>query len=172
MPNTFDLITTQTLASTTQTINITLPTNYTDIQISLSLRSDRGSGTAGDGLEMYFNNDTTSSNYNRKEIFDETSTIGGEYNLASLQIGVLPAAASTANLYNNGYVYLPQYAGSGTKIYDSSNGFSIVGGPARFLWKSSGYWNSTNPITTVSFRPANGSLVSGSKVTIYGIKKY
>jgi len=173
MANTFDLITTQTLNTSASAINITMPSGYTDVQIDFSIRSDRSSQTA-DGINIFFNGDTTGSNYRRATIYDENGTIGGETNFNGPQIGVAPAANANANVFNGGTIYIPSYSVSGSrKIHRTFNSWINGGGTApRYMWQSYMNWSGTDPITTVRLTSANGAnYVQYSSVTIYGIKK-
>lgn len=173
MPNTYDLITTQTLASTASTISVTIPTGYTDMQLRVSMRSTLV-GTA-DNLFMYFNSDTNTANYNRLLFYDEGGAVGSEISKGtstSQQLGGIPAANLTSGLFSNGVIDLINYASSARKSYNTYTATQITGGPSRYIWNQYNNWTGTATISTVVFKPNTGNTFAiGSSVSVYGIKK-
>ena len=171
MPNTFDLIGTQTLSVASSAINIAMPTGYTDVQINFSIRSDR-SGQLADGANIYLNSDTTGANYRRATLYDENGAIGGETNYNGPQFGVAPAANAVSNVYLCGTIYIPNYAGSGRKIIRGFSQFTNPGTATRYMWQTMLNWSGTSPITTVRISSADSAnYIVGSEITLYGIKK-
>jgi hypothetical protein len=131
------------------------------------------SGQIADGMQIYFNGDTTGSNYRRTTLYDEGGSIGGEDNYNGPQFGVAPAANASTNSWNGGTIYIPGYSGSGRKVMHTSNQFMSGGGVAdRYMWDCYMNWSGTNPITTVRIQSANSANYAvGSSITVYGIKK-
>lgn len=173
MPNTYDLITTQTLSTATTTLSVSMPTGYTDVQIRLSLRSTRA--TTNDSLLMYFNSDNNTANYNRLLFYDEDGAVGSEISQgtsSSFQIGAFPGTSMASLLFTTGVVDLINYGSSARKSYNSFNAWQRTGGPTRYIWNQYGNWTGTAAITTVNFTSANAAQVAaGSSVSVYGIKK-
>ena len=174
MPNTYDLISTQTLVSSTSTFTVNLPTGYTDVQLRMSLRSNR-SGQTADSILFYVNGDTAGANYNRIEFYDESGTLGSELIFGGsmgAQFGGIPAVNANAMLFANSIVDLPQYTSTNRKVITLYNSFQITGGPTRYIWHTNLNWTGTAPLTTVSIVSGSASsLVAGSSISIYGIKK-
>ena len=172
MPNTYDLITTQTLGSSSATISVFIPTGYTDIQLRISLRSTRAADV--DNLYMYFNSDNNTANYNRLLFYDESGTLGSEISQgtsSSQQIGAIPAANLVGSLFNVGLIDLINYASSARKSYNTFTSMQRTGGPARYIWNQYNNWTGTATISTVVFLASFGSIAAGSSVSVYGIKK-
>jgi len=173
MPNTYELITTQTLASSAGSIAVSIPTGFTDIQLRLSLRADRASNA--EGPFMYLNTDTNTANYTRLTFYDEDGGVGAEVargTASSRQFGGIPAASMASNLFGTGVVDLPNYSSSAQKSFNTSLSFQRTGGPTRYIWNNIMSWTGTSAISTVTFGTNNGSnYVAGSSVSVYGIKK-
>jgi hypothetical protein len=174
MPNTYDLITTQTLGSTSALITVSLPTSsYTDIQLRVSLRSNRA-GQAADGGLIYFNGDSNTANYNRLTFYDEGGATGSEISKGtstSQQLGTIPAATTNSALFNNGVIDLVNYLSSSRKAFMTYTAFQITGGATRYIWSNFMDYTSTSTITSATFGLFNSSFVAGSSVSVYGIKK-
>ena len=174
MPNTYDLITTQTLGSNSALITVSLPTSgYTDIQIRVSLRATRA-GQAVDAPLIYFNGDSSTANYNRLTFYDENGGTGSEISKGtgtSQQLGAIPAATTNAALFSNGVFDLVNYLSSARKSFMTYTAMQITGGPTRYIWSNFMDYTSTSAISSFTFGTYNSSYVSGSSVSVYGIKK-
>ena len=173
MPNTYNLITTQTLGSAAATIAVSIPSGYTDIQLRLSLRADRAA--LADGPFIYFNADTNTANYNRLTFYDEDGAQGSEVargTASSRQMGAVPAASSPANQFGNGIIDLINYTSSAVKSFNTYLSYQRTGGPTRYIWSNYMNWTGTSVISTVTLGTNNSSnYIAGSSISVYGIKK-
>ena len=173
MPITYDLITTQTLASSASIIAVSIPTGYTDMQLRLSLRSDRAA--YADGPFIYFNADTNTANYNRLLFYDEDGALGSEVargTSSSRQFGAMPAATSASGFFATGVIDLINYSSSAVKSFNTFLSFQRTGGPTRYIWNQYNNWTGTSAINTVTIGSNNSAnIFTGSSISVYGIKK-
>ena len=172
MPNTYDLISTTTLTTAVAAFTVSLPSTYTDIQVRLSARSTRG--TTIDAMELNFNGDS-GSNYGRICAYNENGVNAGEIiknsNSTGKQIGGAPAASLASNIFGQTTIDLLNYSGNARKIWYSYHSTQMTGGATRNVWRTTGNWSGTAPITSFTIRMGNGNVETGSAISIYGIKK-
>jgi hypothetical protein len=174
MPVTYDLISSTTLGSASNTITLELPSTYTDIQIKASLRSDRAAN--GSNAYFYLNNDTSSGNYSRAIMYDEDGALGTEVVLFGVggtarQFAAVMAASTPANTFSSVTVDLINYQSSIAKTFSIWCSGQRQGGATRIIWRNTHGYNQTTPVTQFSFVDVNGNFIAGSTVSIYGIKK-
>lgn len=173
MPNTYDLITTQTLGTAAATIAISIPSSYTDIQIRTSLRSSRTALI--DGVFIYFNADSNTANYNRLTFYDEDGALGSEVgrgNGTSQQWGGVMAASIPSGIFSNGVIDLINYTSNAVKSFNTYQSGQRTGGATRNIWSNYMNWTGTATITTVTLIfPSSSNFIAGSSVSVYGIKK-
>lgn len=163
------------LTSTASTVTFSdIPSIYTHLQIRAIARNNTADN-GGQSMTMYFNNDTTHTNYRSHLMYgvgsgsgtSESAQLSGYYG----SIGFVPAANMTANVYSGQIIDVLDYAStSKTKVSRTlwgldSNSASGYCGLASFLW------NSTNAVTSISFSSfPSASFVAGSNFALYGIK--
>lgn len=173
MPNTYDLISSTTLTNAVSAFTVSIPSNYTDIQIRASLRSTR-SGYAIGNLHLNING-VTSSSYGRITIYDEGGAIGGERqpvgNSSSAQIGGIAAQNLSSSYFTNVLVNLQNYANSLKKTMDTVTSIQAQGASTRYIWRNAMVFDSTNVISNISFVDTTATVDIGSTISIYGIKK-
>lgn len=177
MPKTFELISSQTLASSTGVISFTsIPGTFTDLVLFLHLQTDP---SYGDG-RIRFNGDSSNIYYT---LMTNGNASGGstEYEFQStgfrfIQNG-LPGPASTEgsptvnNFYSGSKIDIFSYASSTVKksVHALSGGYDSDG----VNW-AGGIWNSTAAITQIDIESAGGGgtypFAVGSMATLYGIK--
>ena len=105
MPNTYTIITSSVLSSSTTSITFSaIPTTFTDLLLKMSVRSDQ-SGQPTSGLRMQFNGTNTASNTQLQGDGSGTSTAratGG-----SLQVlGTMNGPTSTTTTFFNPLISL------------------------------------------------------------------
>jgi hypothetical protein len=79
-------------------------------------------------------------------------------------------ASATSNTFGSGETYIPNYTVSANKVlstYALSEDNS-ASGPG--LAVTAGLWRDNSAITSITFTPAAGDLVSGTSFYLYGIK--
>ena len=167
----YDALATVTLASTTSTVTFSgIPSGYKHLQIRCAVRSDRA--VALDSYFIYINADSTAgTNYRGHGIYGDGASIsayddGGNF----MPVGIIPGTSATSLIFGSHIVDLPDYAVSNkNKTSRSLGGADLNGsGQARFV---SGSWNSTAPITSLTFTTnGGGSFIAGSTFALYGVK--
>jgi len=175
MANTYVLISSTTLNSTTGTVTFSsIPSTYTDLVLRASARVSTSAGS--EVGEAYFNNTSGNGNYSNTFLRGSGSAALSSRNSANSTRWDLNAvyddAGNTANTFTNLEWYIANYTSSLNK---SSSWFSVQenNSSAAFLLVEALYWSNTSAINSVSVRPQNfGSFgfVSGSSFYLYGIK--
>jgi len=174
MPSTYTLISSTTLSSATSSITLNLPTSgYTDLEIKVRARSAKPSAYV-QGLLMWFNSDTTTSNYQHEEIYVENAGTGAE-RANNLYIGSMPAQSTNASYFGYSRVYLPNFLNTSyKKIAFTETGSTALGASFYSSWFNTLYWNNTAALTSVSFSTADSAtnnLTANTVVSVYGILK-
>jgi hypothetical protein len=165
MPNTLIPIQTVTVGSGgASTITFTnIPQNYTDLYILWSVRTDRPS-SATDAPWIRFNSSATSPTNRR--VFATGSGIGT--NTDSWM--TVNAAESTANIFSNVSIYIPNYSGSTNKSFSIE---SVLENNATegYPMLQTGIWSSTAAITSIELNLAitARSFVQNTTATLYGV---
>jgi len=163
----YELISTTLLGSTTAsvTFDVSTLTSYKHLQLRTAARSNRAS--TEDALFVRFNGDTA-GNYSSHWMEGRGSSVtsGAQTNGTGIIIDIVTAASSTANVFSASVAdILDGFATTKNKTVRSLCGTSI---PIVSL--QSGAWRNTNSVTSLTIYAGNGSLVSGSRFSLYGIK--
>jgi len=164
-----------TLTSSQTTIEFNnIPQTYTHLQIRGISRCDHGNfGVSGNWI--YMNNDTNFANYSGHRFSAINGTSISAYGEANNSMGGFfsPTSPTLANVYGTAIIDLFDYSNTsknkvyrsltGSEINDNSNGQNLVG-------MYSQCWKNTTAVTSIQIVAAQGSMVSGTSVTLYGIK--
>jgi hypothetical protein len=140
-----------------------IPATYTDLVLQTSVRVD--SGTAATTLT--FNGGGTGTFSSR--------WVRGNGSAASsstetfLHAGYANYSGTTASTFQNGSIYIPNYAGSNQKSV-SVDSVSEDNSSTAFAVLVAGLWNQTTAINRVTIAPVSGNYVQYSTATLYGIK--
>lgn len=154
---TYNFISSVTLATSTASSTFSsLPQNYRDLVLVVS-----GAITGSQGNNfLYFNNDTTQSNY---------------YYIRILGDGGSPSAANSANAtvsdmvssQNNAIIQIMDYSA----IDKQKTRLSRSDQPSSTVITYASRWNSTAAVTSLTFAGGNGgNLAAGTTLTLYGIE--
>jgi len=137
-----------------------IPAAYDDLVLLLSLRSsaDNAGGT------LAFN---TGGTYTRRRRLALGNTSSIDSATVDYQVNT---SVSTANVFSNGTIYIPNYIGSTVKPYSSRSGNENNAATASTSIIA-GLWNQTAAITQITLTPGAGNFVSGSEVYLYGITR-
>jgi hypothetical protein len=167
-----ELIQTQTLATPAAAIVFSsIPQTYADLRLVFSVRAQRTSNT-WDSIVMYFNGLTT--NYSSRLIYSQaggavaTNSGSNQATLAFVQYA--PSATATANMFGNGEMYIPNYAGNKFKQTISSSVAPTLSVSDNIFTYSAGLWSNTAAISSITIAPASLNLETNSSVSLYGIK--
>lgn len=138
-----------------------IPSTYNNLRIYYTARTTAGS-SAVDNTTMYFNGDTTSTNY--KGFYWGSGTGGG---------GNFPmrttASTATAGYFAGGWIDILDYSSTVNKnkqirIY----GGSTSPGNMELFTNYTAWLNTTSAINSITWGYGAGNFVAGSKIDIYG----
>jgi hypothetical protein len=170
MANTFIKIQTVTVgAGGASNMEFTsIPQTYTDLKIVLSTRSNNAG--ASDAIKLTFNNST--SGYSYRYVYG-TGSAGASGNALSQSEGIVVTgngATSTANIFGNIEVYIPNYTSANYKSY-SNDGVYEDNTTLAYQYLLANIWANTAAITSIKLVPNSGTLFNQyTTATLYGIK--
>ncbi len=164
MPNTYTLIASNTLSSSTASVTFSsIPATYTDLVVKLSLRSDRTADT--DSVNMTVNGSSTSITW--LYLLGNNGTASS----ATAQRFYTNSDFNTASTFGSAEVYIPNYASANYKTFSVetvSENNATSGAQTELLHQ---LWSNTSAITSITFAPQFGSnWLQYSTFYLYGIK--
>jgi hypothetical protein len=173
----YELISTTLISSNTPSVTFdvsSLGSTYKHLQIRGSIRTLRGS--TGDIFGFRFNSDAA-TNYNTHRITGTGASVefGGDNPNDALIITYNLSSSDAANQYTAFVMDLldpfSTTKNKTTRLLFGNGSAPNTGAGNRHLGLESGMWRNTNAITSILAKPLIGSdLVSGSRLSIYGIK--
>ena len=165
MPDTFTLIASSTVgAGGASSIDFTsIPSTYTDLVILVSARTN--TGNTSDQTLISFNGSTTSFS---SKMLGGTGSAASSVSVARY---TMPndTTDQTASTFNNGSIYIPNYAGATNKSY-SADGVMENNATYALMWMTAGLWSNTAAINQVTLTPSAGSYAQYSTAYLYGVK--
>jgi len=173
MANTYFPITTTTVGAggATNVEFTSIPGTYTDLLVSISLRTNDTGNDSG-ATRMTFNNDT-GSNYSFKRIYGDGSAVGtgGTTGATYIRVGNnCPSSGNTANTFANVSLYIPNYTSSNNKSTSEDN-VGENNTTTAYIQMNAALWSGTSAITSIKFTAENANISQYSTFTLYGIKK-
>jgi hypothetical protein len=168
--NTFIKIQTVTVgAGGAASIDFTsIPQTYTDLKILISSR-DAYAGNF-DALKMYFNNNTANYSY---RLLEGTGAVTFSGNASSQAFGLAltgNAATSTASVFSNIELYIPNYTSALQKSW-SNDGVTENNATASYQYLVAQLWANTAAITSIQLTPYQPvNFLQYTTATLYGIK--
>ena len=170
MPNTYTLISSNTLASSTASVTFSsIPATYTDLVIRLSAKSDRAN--ANEDIKMLVNG-STSSVYSATWMVGNgaSATSSRDTSTAFLRLQSGSTGATTANVFSSTEIYIPNYTLAAGHPIGSIQVQEDNATTAR-IYNNAGLFDSAVGITSLTLQPSTGpNFVSGSSFYLYGIK--
>jgi hypothetical protein len=151
-----------------------IPQTFTDLKVLTSMRDGRlDAGFAN--VNLRFNADTSS-------VYSNVSIAGTNDSGSSGTFGTQTAffynlycngAVSTANMFSNNEIMIPNYTSSSFKqvLIDNVVESNEAVGNSYLLVLNAGLFRSTTPITSITFTAQNGVFQQHSTFSLYGIKK-
>jgi len=166
--NSFELISTTILASTTGTVTFSsIPSTYKHLQIRMTDRQTGPNGMVSAAVR--FNSDSA-SNYAWHRLYGNGSSVTS--NAGSSQsdfiISGIPAGNETANVWAGAVVDILDYAL--TSKFKTVRTFSGAVGSGKEIYLSSGLWRSTSAITNIDINVQSTAHAIGSRFSLYGVK--
>jgi hypothetical protein len=158
-----------------------IPQTYTDLVLKVSARDSlTGSGTFSD-TQVTFNGNTTTLLPSRTIMWESTNSpttvnitqgVANSYNAGNNGIVYIPNAGSSANIFSNTEMYIPNYTSGNYKqlIVDGTAENNAV---ANIILTAASSYLSTAPITSITLTPDITNLtttyVQYSVFTLYGV---
>lgn len=169
MANTYILLASNTLTSTTDTITFSsIPNTYTDLVLRTSIRNTT-SGTYG-GLLLRFNSDS-GTNYSTTNLYaDGTSAFSDQLGPSATYLNLVTQfTGTTASTFTSNEVYIPNYTSTSSKSVAITNVTENNSASANYVGVSAGFYLGTSAISTITI--TTGSTIAvGSSFFLYGIK--
>jgi hypothetical protein len=161
MPTTFTKIASVTVGSGgAATIDFTsIPSTYTDLVVKLSV-----SAASSNGFLMSINGSTANLSY---KLLEGDGATAASYTGSS---GRIAYAFSSATIFSNIEVYLPNYAGSTNKSF-STDAVSEQNATTAYADLTASLWSQTAAINALGFYFSAGNIREYSTATLYGINK-
>ena len=168
----YDSLATVSLSTSTATISFAgIPSGYKHLQIR-GIAKNNAAFAGYDYVHATFNGDT-GSNYSLHYLYGNGSSAiaGGNSGLTYSRVGNL-AQLNTTNVFGASIIDILDYSSTvKNKTIRSLSGHDANGnntdGVVHFY---SSAWSNTNPITSITLFPANGSFVANSTFALYGVK--
>jgi hypothetical protein len=161
------------LASAAASITFSsIPQNYRSL---LLIAEVRGSTAAtATLLKMVLNGSATAGDYNWEELIAAAGTPSSSESIgaaATMELGYMAAANSTANWFSTFHVWLDGY--SRTDIFKAfraqASGTTHAGTGSVVTGISSGMYESNTAISTVNIQPLAGNLDTLTRASLYGL---
>jgi hypothetical protein len=134
-----------------------IPSTYTDLCVKLSV-------SAGSSNAMLMSINSSTANFTYK-LLEGDGAGAASYNGTS---GRIAYAFSSATIFSNIEVYLPNYAGSNNKSF-STDGVSEQNATTAYADLTASLWSNTAAITALGFTFSAGNIRQYSTATLYGI---
>jgi len=168
MANTFELISSVTVGSGgASSIDFTsIPSTYTDLQISWSLRTNNDPDAGNYGLASIAFNGST-SNITRRTLLGSGSAASSSSS-TNAQIAV-DGLNNTASTFASASLYIPNYAGSSNKSASLDNVME-QNSTTTYMSLAAILWSQTTAINQLTLSAVSGSFVQYSTAYLYGVK--
>jgi hypothetical protein len=171
MANTYILIASQVLGSTTASVTFSsIPATYTDLLLKISARTNDATSVVNSIL-LRINGDTA-TNYSETRLSGNGSTASSSRTTSNTTMNINAGAAganSTASTFSNTDIYIPNYLISDNKpvgyLGTGENNATL-----SLISHGAGLWRNTAAVSAISMTPTSGNIVSGSSFYLYGIK--
>jgi len=168
---TYNLIATTTVGSggASTIVFSGIPQTYTDLMMVMSIRTSRAS--VADYAAVSFNSSTSS--FSLRVLSGSGSAASSAFYTSSPDsriVGQVVGNSSTASVFSNGSLYIPNYTSSNYKSYslDATRENNTSGNEMGF---GAGLWSDTAAITSVTITSwGSATLLEYSSATLYGIK--
>ena len=147
---------------------LNIPQGYQDLRVICSIRS---TAAGAEYFATSVNAGTPSSSASFTSLFGNGSSASSERatNTSNIEFRGVASAANTTGIFSSVTVDFLSYSNTSTyKTILSRNASDFNGSGITNLTVNN--WRSTNGISRLDFFTYNGNLVTGSTVTLYGIR--
>jgi hypothetical protein len=165
MPSTYEPIATVNTSASSYTFS-SISGAYTDLILVGSARSDKTTANS-DTISFRVNGDT-GTNYSNTNITGTGSVANSNRRSTDAQwfFGEIASDGDTAGIFSPFIVQFQNYANTST----NKTVLARINNTTIHVRASVGLWRNTAAITSITVYPAGGNFVSGSTLTLYGIK--
>jgi hypothetical protein len=169
----FDLLETTLISSNTSSVSFSSLGSYSDYKHLQVRFTARNSITTSGAINLRINSDS-GSNYTLHYLSGSNSAVSNFASTSQTQMraGLIIPSDGVTNNFGPSVVDLLEFGNTSKKktvrsFYGTHDGV----GASNVIEVSSGLWNSTSAITSLTFTPpGSGNFVSGSRFSLYGIK--
>ena len=172
----FQSIATTTVSSPVATVTFSsIPATFTHLQLRMVSKTSTTS-LVEDNTGLYFNGDTTHTNYRSHWLRGDGTTVSASNVQASgyqVYTGVAPASnAGLASMFNANIIDILDYKNTDKyKTLRIFNGNDLNNASLGFIGLYSSVWMSTSAITSITIIvPGGANWAQYSKFALYGIK--
>jgi len=166
----YELISTTVLSSSAASVTFSgIDQTYKHLQIRATSRSANNGSSYGQ-ISLRFNADSA-TNYSWHSLSGDGSTVSSGTNgpsQSSMRIGQTVGSAQVSTLFSFSVTDILDYSSvSKYKTIRTLNGKQATN---PYVELYSGSWRSTNALTSITVFEESGSLATGSRFSLYGIK--
>lgn len=171
------LIADTTHGSDTASFDFTsIANSYKHLCVIVQGRSNRASNTT-DFVKATFNGDTGNNydycfwNFSTGTSFASSPVNEGYAQASLVRVMLTPAANSTAGDVANAVLWIPDYKSTALvkSVHMTGGAMTARSAGGAFTFHGFGSWRSTAAITQVTLTMTNGSWLTGSRASLYGI---
>ena len=157
--------------TTTSTVSfLDIPQNYKHLHLRIFAKGANTGNGVGTGSKMIFNGDSLGTNYWRHGINAYASGIGANNSNDNDFWDIIGSASGLTSMFAINVIDILDYTNPNkNKVTRNLCGEDTNGNGSR-LGPASGLWNNTQPITSITLVSMGGTLVNGSRFSLYGIK--
>jgi len=172
MANTFTLIETKTLSTSTTSVTFSaIPATYTDLRLRISARTDYGATRTGGRLTVNADSSAIYDNgyIEQYDTYVETAS-GGNVNGTYLDIEYLNGTGAMANSFCVTDIYIGSYLDTTNRQMSMMSGAvsNVASDTGLFLYNMN--YRGASPITSLTLLANTGNWVANSTFYLYGIK--
>ena len=170
IPGAYDLLETEILTGTQSSVTFSSLDSYSDYQHLQFRAMTRDNFASSDrAIDVTVNGDSTAS-YSSHRMYSKGSSFSNNvYTSQTIMQNVLghTAASSSANSYG-AWIFdvLDAFETTKYKTFRALHGHT----DQDFIATTSGLWQNTAGITSVEFVPSGGNFISGSRISLYGLR--
>lgn len=167
----YDLLETQVLTSSATYVDFTGLDSYTDykhLQLRMATRSTRSSTNTPILITL---NSDTGSNYSYHFLYGNGTSVSSSRasNATYFYGGSIASASQATNIYSAQVIDILDFSNTNknttARVFDG-----FAGSANNFVSLMSGAWYNTSAVTSISMSCYLGDFVSGSRLSLYGVK--
>jgi hypothetical protein len=155
--------------TTSSGIDLLIPDGYTKLRLEYSARTS--SAGTNESLIMYFNGDTTSSNYRTVELWghDGGGTDIGADGTEDAIFGRVCSNAASAGQFGNGVAHIHNHWNA--TRFTTVVGYNEARRSDNYYAQQTGMsWETADPVSGLRIQPFANSFLSGTILTLFGSK--